>query len=380
MSIKPKDFGSGEIPQIIERLEDAGREVPIILVSAKQYEDAQYLVDPSDLAFKVAGAACVYTLPSTVDVFSEVQYLIPRRYQCVNGMVRLYMLGVRLDDNRDSLRHRYYSLWKIEELGEEAVRRQIFRGLARRSNEYNIETVRDLEDVEARRKELSLARMRLAASEAVAKGDVDELKKWIDLLEEVNTTLEGDKKEANQQVDQLKKRIEQLEGEIDQARQETAEKEHLRKQAWRQKDLAEREANVFKETYALLENLDAFPTSLLKAMTFAEQVFPTRLLFLPEARESATDWDFDANRAWFIFRSMATVLHQLYFVENHSYMDKEFMARTGIEIALNEGSQTRNNKRLMKLRNRVYKGRPISLEPPCCASTSTQTVKTKSLS
>lgn len=363
LSTTPRHVGLGDVPKLVGRLEDKGRGCPIILVSAVQYEADRYLIDPGDLAFKVAGAASVYTISSTPDIFSEIQYLLPRMYQCVNGMVRLYMPGARLDDERDSRRHRYYSSWKIEELGEETVRKQVFRGLGRSGIEPPSATVADLEDVAVRRREISLAQMRLAATEAAEKGDVDELKRWIETLEEVNGSLEDGKKDLEQEREQLTKRIEQLEGEVEEAKQETAEKEHLRKQAWELKEQADERALDFQSASDILIGMEAFPSTLEEVIDLVEKLFPSRIVFLPEARSSADDWNFDPSRAWVILRSMATELYSLYFVEGCSTIEADFKTRTGIELSLKEGNQTRKNKQLMKLRERNYQGAEISIEP-----------------
>jgi hypothetical protein len=359
----PRHFGLGDVPRLVKRLQDKDRGCPIILISAAQYEADRYLIDPGDLAFKVAGAASVYTISSTPDIFSEIQYLIPRKYQCVNGMLRLYMPKTRLDDDRDSRRHRYYPTWKIEELGEETVLKQIFRGLGRSGIEPQSATVAELEDITARRREISLAQMRLAATEAAKKGDVDELRRWIETLEEVNCSLEGEKKDLEQQREQLTKRIEQLEGEVEEAKQETAEKEHLRKQAWELKEKADERALEFQSASAILIGMDAFPSTLEEVIDLVARLYSNRIVFLPEARSSAAGWEFDPSRAWVILRSMANELHSLYFVDGCSAIEADFRTKTGIELSLKEGNQTRKNKQLMRLRQRNYNGAEISIEP-----------------
>jgi hypothetical protein len=224
-------------------------------------------------------------------------------------------------------------------------------------------TVTDLEDVASKHREISLVQMRLAAAEAAKKGDVDELKKWIAALEEENGSLDEKQRQLEQEREQLHKQIEQLEGAVAEAKQETAEKEYLRKQAWELKNKADQRALEFQSASDILIGMEAFPSTLEEVIDLVERLFPNRIVFLPEARSSAAGWEFGPSRAWVILRSMANELHSLYFVDGCSAIEADFRTKTGIELSLKEGNQTRKNKQLMRLRQRNYNGAEISIEP-----------------
>ncbi len=59
---------------------------------------------------------------------------------------------------------------------------------------------------------------------------------------------------------------------------------------------------------------------------------------------------------------MATTLYDLHHA-NKLDVASEFLAATGTEVAMSEGSQSRKDNKIMNLRVDVYKGKEVSMEP-----------------
>ena len=59
---------------------------------------------------------------------------------------------------------------------------------------------------------------------------------------------------------------------------------------------------------------------------------------------------------------MATSLFDIHH-EGKPDVETEFLHATGIEVAMREGSQSRKGNRIMNLRNDIYEGKELSMEP-----------------
>ena len=59
---------------------------------------------------------------------------------------------------------------------------------------------------------------------------------------------------------------------------------------------------------------------------------------------------------------MATSLFDIHH-EGKPDFETEFLHATGIEVAMSEGSQSRKDNRIMNLRNDIYEGKELSMEP-----------------
>ena len=115
-----------------------------------------------------------------------------------------------------------------------------------------------------------------------------------------------------------------------------------------------------------ISNLEKLPKNLSEAVELIEVIFPEKLSFSEEAKKSAkTASSIPIDFAWSCLFQMATTLHDLFFVESEKGIDieKEFADRTGLDLAMTEGKQTKRDPNLLKLRTIVYEGKEISIMP-----------------
>ena len=115
-----------------------------------------------------------------------------------------------------------------------------------------------------------------------------------------------------------------------------------------------------------ISDLSELPKNLSEATKLIEVIFPETLSFSKEAKKSAKmASSIPIDIAWPCLFQMATTLHDLFFVESEKGIDieKEFADRTGLDLAMTEGRQTKRDPSLLKLRTIVYEGKEISIVP-----------------
>ena len=130
---------------------------------------------------------------------------------------------------------------------------------------------------------------------------------------------------------------------------------HL-KQARNAVDDARREATAAAARAAVLETME-LPQTPAESLALAERAFPDRLVFLPSARKSASEFrKGSAAEVWAVLRSVATVLHPLVFGRGGGNIMRAFQDATGFEVTLREMKMIKQSGEFSKLRTVEYKG------------------------
>ena len=130
---------------------------------------------------------------------------------------------------------------------------------------------------------------------------------------------------------------------------------------------AKRLLSIKSSKIEAISNLSALPKTVSEAIKLIEALFPENIAFSEEAKKSAREAsNVSIDTAWPCLFKSATTLHELFFnaSEKESVdIQKEFRNRTGFELAMTEGKQTKRDPNFSKLRTIVYEGKEISIVP-----------------
>ncbi|MBQ9041385.1 MAG: hypothetical protein IJ111_01055 [Eggerthellaceae bacterium] len=130
---------------------------------------------------------------------------------------------------------------------------------------------------------------------------------------------------------------------------------HL-KQARTAVDDARREATGAAARAAVLETME-LPQTPSESLALAERAFPDRLVFMPSARKSASEFrKGSAAEVWAVLRSIAMVLHPLVFGRGGGNIMRAFQDESGFEVTLREMKMIKQSGEFSRLRTVEYKG------------------------
>lgn len=104
------------------------------------------------------------------------------------------------------------------------------------------------------------------------------------------------------------------------------------------------------------------PESPIEALELAADIWQDRIVVLPSAMKSISEWQGDVFEAWEVITSVTCDLWQMLFEENPTDFCQEFKHRTGLDLTLREGKETRRRPDLMRLRTQAYDGRKVTGE------------------
>ena len=123
---------------------------------------------------------------------------------------------------------------------------------------------------------------------------------------------------------------------------------------------------VVPRSTLIFDHLPMLPDSVPEVLLAMEAFFPDRLYFTERAHRSARQAAFDNPvQTWRAFVAMARDLYDIYFGANSDgsiNVEEAFRLRSGLELALGESAATRDNARLMRLREDEYEGKTILAE------------------
>lgn len=343
---------------LVADLTDHERGMPIIVVR-NRCDGSWPLSEPDALAASLAGLADVRLLDGhDYDVRREFDSLFLRdtpswSYRCNAGFVRVYQPGLDLTDgSRTEVgRHRFYNEGTLAAMlarpdGERELARQVRRALGRLVADVGVASIADVEAMRREATSRSLAgrvdalRRRLADAT-----DTDALRAQIDEWQQIAESYA-------EENERLRERHEELPSVWDVRRVER-ENERLRAR--------ERELEA---PYDALSGLTRMPADVDGALALACAVWPTRLVALPDAHDSARAFDgVGVDEAWSALRAMAMVLWpMLYGDDSGPDVEGRFQRASGFQLAMREGATTRANASLRRLREHAYQGRTILCE------------------
>lgn len=351
LSSKPEVLKEGNAHLFRDRLFDAKRQVPIVLV-AKRFHTGKPLIDSDELARVLSGAATVYeSESSTVD--RELEYLLEPDYRCWNGRVRVYQTGLDPDRSGDSRRHRYFTPDDIASFGAPTIVDFLVRGIVRRSQLQTVGSVANVEDVQGKVQQEQLAAFKASAPDNEA---------WIKALEADNERLNNELAEVRREAEMWSAEAERLQT----ADEENRVLEYRNRTLSEETASAKKRAELFEKQANVLTKLTAFPNSLGEVISLVEQAFPGRLLFTNRAKNDASKCKLrDLDAGWQCLCAMATHLHCLHFEKKLPLREvaKQFQDLVSFELATTESETTKNNKKLAKQRKAVYKGEERDFSP-----------------
>jgi hypothetical protein len=263
LSTEPRSLSAQAVSEFVQaHLQSRGRRLPIVLVSRTAISD-KWLVDPAELADKLAGIAEVYVLDDKWAGYALTNE-VGKIYSCYNGAVRLYWPDF---DPEVSPYSPVYTPEKVRDLGGGLVE-IVFRQLAAISAFRFVPgpVAIDALDYLADRKSKELESIKKAAQE---RGDYEQ---FVQMWENENA--------------ELKKKVGQLQEENADLRAGLQLSQDNLRAMWRAQDV---EGIGSAEPVAEEE---AEPESIDEAVRIAQSNFPETLVFLESALTSAKDSPF----------------------------------------------------------------------------------------
>lgn len=346
ITMEAEKLSPGEWPAFWERLTAPERKLPYIYISpclSKETGEGEEptvstfaLIDPQTLARILGGNALVFYADDPAFI-EEMNHFCPKGYLCYGGAVRVYYPDLRPEVESDSARHRYLSHTAIEEFGKEQALGILRRALAQDVNFYD--SFLRIEECVRRRKEKN---RRVYLSELAEKHKRDMESAESQALELASEEEKRTRNAENMFLEEAAK-VDALTEELDALQAENyslkAIAESLRSSAQKGKDL-ERAANSRLQ-------FSEMPMSAEDVVRYFEVSFGDTLAFSEEAKRSLKGCSLDSSELWRVFYALAVKLHPLYFFESGDILRK-FHNETGILCKRGEGSNTHQDKRLMR--------------------------------
>lgn len=353
LSCYPTTLHTGEVPDFINVLEETSRLCPIIYVSRSFYTN-EPLIDVHKLAKVLAGNALVCLAESNL-LDKETEHFFPQNFRCWNGMVRVYQPKIDFSSSYDHNRHRYFKAYEIEKYTPDGVINMLVRGISRRSIQWKKPKVTSLSDIVSKYRALKIAELSSNKENIKAEEWLEELEA---LLKE-NDELRKDKSNLEDENLNLEERIEEKEDALSRTEYEKSE---LIKAA----EKARNSLALLESKIKTISHLSELPKNLFDVIELIEKIHPDNIVFTQQAKKSVKDATWvPVDIAWPCLWSVATTLHSLFFEDSEEQMDIEkiFQERTGFELAMTEGRQTKKDSKLLRQRKIEYEGKELTIEP-----------------
>jgi hypothetical protein len=260
LSTEPRYLSAQGIREFVQnRLLSRGRRIPIVVVSRTPISE-RWLVDPAELADRLAGMAAVYVLDDQWAGYALTDQ-VGKIYSCYNGAVRLYWPD--FDPDASS----YCPIYTPEKVRELAPRlgEIIFRQLAAISafrfvpGPVAVDALAFLSE----RKMAELDSLKRAAQE---RGDYEQ---FVKMWEEENAQLKDKLRQFEEENSDLRGRLQTSQDNI--------------RAMWRAEEVEE------GGTAGLEPEEEVEPESVEQAVRLAQAEFPATLVFLESAFTSARD-------------------------------------------------------------------------------------------
>lgn len=340
----------GKAHELIRAIEDPGRSCPLVYVSRNRVTN-ETMLDPSRLAKGIIGAGVVWVAASR-EIDEEIEFLlVPREFRSPNGTVRVYAPGANFSTLSQAYRHRFFTRAQIEQLSAIEVEGQISRALTRRQGWVSVRpTVSSIDDIALHRRELRRTELQHQTDQA----SQDELRQ---MFVEDNARLSQDvlklrkeKEDSELLVDELEARVDEL---TDQYRLLEYEAETFRSDAVD----AKRRVTALAGAVDAIRQMRILPGSAADVVRVIQRLHGDTFVFTAEALKSAEESDVDPAVTWECLQATAAVLPELVFEKRESALTERFRNLTGFEMTLTEGSQTKKDAKLAKIRRVVVEGK-----------------------
>lgn len=208
---------------------------------------------------------------------------------------------------------------------------------------------------------------------AIIEGQYEEKEKYdqlVEMVQELNQVV-SDKNERIRELNELKDQAYEqgrAYGEQENARLEQ-ENNDLRKELGDRRDQLDQMMGLYqwaKEVEDSMEEMrtvESMPSGNEEVVRYFTRVFGDRLGFTERGMKEACRCGLRPEHLWEVLYTVATRLTDVYRYTQENLTEDEVMKATGFEISFHEGSETRKQNQFMRLREDVYEGKDISVEP-----------------
>lgn len=339
---------------ILGPISSPGRDVPLVVVSAGR--DGSYPVDPDYLARRLYGMAMVVAVDrADLGVSAALAELDGEDgrspYRVEDDFVIVYRPGADPDADKTGAGRAYFNGSYIDRVchgSADALAGILCSGIIREMAPLGLCSPADIAGERRTREDRARRERAEAARSRAASADV------------------------TQEVGRLRSEVDEWLGYAESKEAEAAE---AAERAWRAERKAASLEAALKGVSAgacsrdealapVADALEEIPGDLPGLLRLAAALWPDRLVVLPEAIASAKGYTAgDAADEWRVIRALATAAYDVILEENAKDAEGEIRARSGVTFSRGEGPQTRSMPGMMKLRERRYDGRTISIEP-----------------
>jgi hypothetical protein len=316
-------------------IQSTERRYPLVVFNG---DSAQQVSEAKKLARELTGKCMVVIIATNIELAEEIKLFLPVDYRIPFGQFRVFF---PFNGRRNSsLRHRWYDIHS-EEYADE--RQGIVNGLLRNHSLLEAGAVETVDEIR-----------RLVAREELMKVKVespDQQKQLNEFLEE-HTRVATERDQYRQLAESYASDVTRLEDEV-------------RGLDWRCMDFQGRlDAAGDGPAVDVATLLPVLPTSLAHVAEAAAKFFP-RLIITEAAVEAARDYDEckSISEAWEMLRHLNEAMYRMKFDEGSKEIEKTFQNRMGYEVAMKEGPNTKNDKKLMDLRKLTHDGREYDISP-----------------
>lgn len=189
---------------------------------------------------------------------------------------------------------------------------------------------------------------------------VEELNKEINRRDEKITRLEGQcTEEFDRGVAFRDNEIAKQDEEITSLKKELADRQE---QIDRMRD-SYQQAKVILENAEPMRKTETLPATNEEVVRYFCRMFGDRIDFTNRGMISAYKCDISPANLWEILYTIANDLTDIFREKQGNLTEEDVMNATGFDMSFREGSMTREQKDFMKLRQDVYEGMEISIEP-----------------
>jgi len=331
--------GTGDV--LCKFIQSPDRRYPLIVFNG---DSRNQICEAEKLARELTGKCQVAVIATNEELAEEVRHFLPEEYWVREDRMRVYFpFSTRFNL---PTRHRYYNVHSPE-YGED--RQGIIDGLLRRHSLMETGAVETVDDV----KRLITRNNLLKLKESVPEHQ-KELAEFFKLHEEIE-----------KQRDQYKHEAESYAAEVDQREAEvSAERAEVSRLKYDCAAYLNQIAELSQSCVDTANLLPGLPSTLTEVAHAAKRFFP-RLIITERAVAAAEKYPEckSVSEAWEMLRHMNNTLFQLKFVDGGKELERSFKDKTGYELGMSEGRNTKRDKDLMDLRRFEYKGKEYDITP-----------------
>jgi len=320
------------------------RRYPLIVFNGN---GAEVTREAKSLARDLAGKCQIAVIADDPEIQEEVAHFLPGEFAIPTEHLRVF-LPFRTKWNSPE-RHRWYD---CRHQGYRSLRHGIVTGLLRHHSlieRGSVDTVEDVRRLITREKLL-----RLKVQDPAKQSELDEFLKLYEDLEKQRDQFKSDYESAKVDAQAFAEEADRQEQTAKEARFECDTYKN------RVRELADRVAEV-----NVAKLLPTLPESLGDVAEAAKR-FCTRLVITDAAMDAAKDFH-DCKcvaECWEMLVAMHEYLHPLKFSDGDSKdLERAFKEKSRYELAMSEGKMTKNDSKLMRLRELQHDGREFDITP-----------------